>query len=67
MSTKNYYSNSWNFKNQYAIKYKKCHFHENQDQILEPCNRKTNLNLNALEIKQSPKLKQKTRGHWSSH
>ena len=51
-------------KNQYAIKYKKCHSHANQDQILEPCNRKTNLNLNALEInqsqaKQSPMLKKK--------
>ena len=41
---------------------KKCQFHANQYQILEPCNRKTNLNLNALEInrsqaKQSPMLK----------
>ena len=49
-------------KNQYAIKYKKCRSHANQDQILEPGNRKTNLNLNALKInqsqaKQSPKLK----------
>ena len=34
----------------YAIKHPKCQFHANQDQILEPWNRKTSLNLNALEI-----------------